>query len=835
ENKIQQEVDAPLKETTGDVGDKKQTPPGKPSEQDNSDNNSEKDFFEESFQDQDFLSHVESIESQNSVDFVDSVSEERSKCESVLSKLVEKDQLILSPKSRFHEKKVFGCENRGNIQNVDSDSIGKTRSTVQKSVCDRNSNVQVSVCNKNTDKEVKDIELKTTDQLKNDMELKTTDQLKSEVLSSVSSVGSLRDRLKKKLLQNVGTKSPVSPAQTVEQGRQSRLKEVEREAAIIQGEGSADDIGPFYGLPSKVQQLLQKQRGITSLYEWQDECLRLPTLQKGGNLVYSLPTSGGKTLVAEVLILKELLCKKKDAMMILPFVSIVQEKVKGMAQLAVELDFLVEEYAGSKGRFPPIKHRKRSLYIATIEKAHSLVNSLIEQGRLDSLGLVVVDELHMIGEGRSRGSRLEATLLKIIYAKASTQIIGMSATLNNITDLLTFLKADVFSSDFRPVKLTEHVKLEDNIFEVQKGQTLQESLSHQRTVAFQYSPEMNKLDPDHLLGLVTEVVPGHSCLIFCSTKKNCENVALMLSKLMAKYKRELSQVKRQERKDLLKELYKDGEQRMCPVLQHTIHFGIAYHHSGLTTDERHLLEEAYSDGVLCLLACTSTLAAGVNLPAKRVILRNPYIGTQFLNRSQYKQMIGRAGRAGKDTTGESILIVSSKDRCKVWEIISGPLENCYSSLNYEDGKGIRSLILSTIGLQVTKTTEEVFEMMTHTLLSIQASQLSCDVVAMTKDALQQLIDMGLVRQKRRLSQEKENSPVSHTLEVTPLGRATFKGSVDLDFSAQLYKDLKKAEESLVLASYLHLLFLVTPYDLVKEVHPPWMTYFKQVNEEETCT
>lgn len=67
--------------------------------------------------------------------------------------------------------------------------------------------------------------------------------------------------------------------------------------------------------------------------------------------------------------------------------------MKGLAQLAVELDFLVEEYAGSRGRFPPIKHRRRCLYIATIEKAHSLVNNLLEQDRLDSLGLVVVDEV----------------------------------------------------------------------------------------------------------------------------------------------------------------------------------------------------------------------------------------------------------------------------------------------------------------------------------------------------------------------------------------------------------------------------------------------------------
>jgi len=65
-----------------------------------------------------------------------------------------------------------------------------------------------------------------------------------------------------------------------------------------------------------------------------------------------------------------------------------------MSQFAVDLNFYVEEYAGSKGRFPPIKRLdNRSLYIATIEKAQSIINSMIETDRMDNMGLVVVDEV----------------------------------------------------------------------------------------------------------------------------------------------------------------------------------------------------------------------------------------------------------------------------------------------------------------------------------------------------------------------------------------------------------------------------------------------------------
>ncbi|XP_041614405.1 helicase POLQ-like isoform X3 [Vulpes lagopus] len=597
---------------------------------------------------------------------------------------------------------------------------------------------------------------------------------------------SLKEHLKSAMTGNAKAQTPVF-------SRTKQLKETllseEINVAKKAIESSSDDLGPFYSLPSKVRDLYVQFKGIEKLYEWQHTCLTLNSVQERKNLIYSLPTSGGKTLVAEILMLQELLCRRRDVLMILPYVAIVQEKISALSSFGIELGFFVEEYAGSKGKFPPIKRReKKSLYIATIEKGNSLVNSLIETGRISSLGLVVVDELHMIGEG-SRGAILEMTLAKVLYTSKTTQIIGMSATLNNVEDLQKFLQAEYYTSQFRPVELKEYLKINDAIYEVDSK--AENGMTFSRLLNCQYSNTLKKMDPDHLVALATEVIPNYSCLVFCPTKKNCENVAEMICRFLSK---QYLKHREKEKHEVIKNLKNISSGNLCPILKRTIPFGVAYHHSGLTSDERKLLEEAYSTGVLCLFTCTSTLAAGVNLPARRVILRAPYVAKEFLKRNQYKQMIGRAGRAGIDSIGESILILQEKDK-----------------------------------QQIATNLDDIYHFMCGTFFGVQQKILLQEksLWDITIESLRYLTEKGLL-QKDTIDKPKEE--IQYSFHITKLGRASFKGTIDLAYCDILYRDLKKGLEGLVLESLLHLIYLTTPYDMASHCDPDWMIYFRQFSQ-----
>ena len=516
--------------------------------------------------------------------------------------------------------------------------------------------------------------------------------------------------VRQRALEELRNRPVIAPNTKVEDVKETESSRLEKDEV---------DRGPFFGLPSRVRELYVDVKGVKSLFPWQVRCLTSPAVKNMSNLLYSLPTSGGKTLVAEIMMLQEILCYKRNVIFILPYVSIVQEKIKALTPFAFEMGFCLEEYAGPKGRFPPTKRlHKNTLYVCTIEKAHALFNSLVVEGREKELGLLVIDEVHMLGEG-DRGANLESLLIKVMHVSTqktlNIRLVAMSATVGNLPELASFLRAELFTDNFRPVELQEHVKVDSDIIKIDKRLEEKDQFKFTRKMPVELDNMIKKIDPDSVTELVLESFPAHSVLLFCDSKKRCETVAEMLTKVIsmkAEKCEEILQHRAEERKSLLSALGSEGSGFVCPVLRKTVPYGVAYHHSGLTMDERRLLEETFLAGSLGVLCCTSTLAAGVNLPARRVIIRSPYMGRSQLTNAQYKQMVGRAGRAGLDTMGESFLLVKNNITKIVPDIVTAPVEHCRSGLcEAANGKLLSSHILNCLQLGLIRTMTEATGML----------------------------------------------------------------------------------------------------------------------------
>lgn len=122
-------------------------------------------------------------------------------------------------------------------------------------------------------------------------------------------------------------------------------------------------------------------------------------------------------------------------------------------------------------------------------------------------------------------------------------------------------------------------------------------------------------------------------------------------------------------------------------------YACAFHHAGLTTEERDIVEASFKAGALKVIVATSTLSSGVNLPARRVLIRSPLFGGKQMSSLTYRQMIGRAGRTGKDTLGESILICSESNARVGRELVTAQLKPIKSCLDMDGSVRINLLAL----------------------------------------------------------------------------------------------------------------------------------------------
>ena len=460
-------------------------------------------------------------------------------------------------------------------------------------------------------------------------------------------------------------------------------------------------------LPDTAIDFLRSQ-GFQKLYPPQADSIKSGLL-KGNSILVSAPTASGKTLIAVLAILGYLSqenAKKGGKIVYLsPLRALAAEKFAEFKKLEKIALKNKAKIAISTGDFDGIEKNleKGNVLILTNEK----MDSVIRHGALwiEDIALVISDEVHLIGDGH-RGPTLEMILTQLKLLDTKPQIVGLSATITNSEDIAGWLGCKLVKNNWRPVPLSEGV-CEGNTVTMNDG------------TVFTVKNTLRGVPID--LG-VQSVQQGGQSLVFASTRPRSKSLATKASDVVSKYleKEEISRLGKISKKILSENEHTETVKTLALLVRK----GVAFHHAGLNQNCRDVVETEFRRGTIKLLSSTPTLAAGVNLPARRVVISSisRYDGKAGRNMPisvlEYKQLCGRAGRPQYDDYGESIIVVGNAD--------AGSLVDCYINGEPEpiaskiiEDKSLRTHILSVIVTHPGIKKDEILEFFMQTLGGLQ--------------------------------------------------------------------------------------------------------------------
>lgn len=394
--------------------------------------------------------------------------------------------------------------------------------------------------------------------------------------------------------------------------------------------------------------LVKNANGFSSFNPLQEKALKTPLFDQ--STVVASPTASGKTVLAELCALDSILQKRQKVVYTCPLRALASEHYSDFKR----------KYANLKIRFSlstgdldsSAKYLENYDFVfCTNEKLDSLIRHRAEW--LQSVGLLIVDEVHLLGS--DRGPTLEIVIAKMKLVNPNLRILALSATIPNAEQIAEWLKAKLVKSDYRPVKLEEGVFFDSEI---------------------RFEERMEAIDSRHKDAL-SQVVEDtlhqkeKQCLVFLNSRKTSQSTANKLSrltsqKLSAKEQAVLLRVSERIANTL------EQPTSQCLELAELVKKGAAFHNAGLLQKQRHLVEEAFKRNYLKVICATPSLAAGVNLPAFRVIIPSLYRydggSSQRIPVSEYKQMcLPYGAQVFTKEFGEMGIgkIVEEKIKCRV--------------------------------------------------------------------------------------------------------------------------------------------------------------------------
>ena len=459
-------------------------------------------------------------------------------------------------------------------------------------------------------------------------------------------------------------------------------------------------------------------------------------LFEGRSLVISSPTSSGKTFVGEMAAMRATFAGKR-VLYLTPLRALAEEKFQTFRTRYGDYGVKVAVATRDRREFDhDIEQGDFHLAVLVYEKLSQL---LVRQPHLlRGVALVVVDELQMLGDPE-RGPGLELSLAKLLASTPRPQLLGLSAVLREAQQVADWLEADLLYQDERPVELYRGVLLGDRFRykAYNSGEEGEESLA-----------AADSDDPRDILFANVKYLAqkGEQILVFLKGKRDTVQCALALAELQAL----------PPAQDALLALEPLDETALKTQLRAAFAGGVAFHHADLTSAERAVVETYYRNGSLRVIACTTTLAFGVNLPATTVFIEAVKWDTDKrtgaaietpISWAEYENISGRAGRLGfHEEFGRSIVIATNQFQADLlWRsYVMGEQEQFSPAPGQE---GFADRVLNLVASKVCLHTEELHAFFGLTYLGFQQRGKLANLTAEVDKALEALVRTQLVALK----------------------------------------------------------------------------------------
>ena len=374
-----------------------------------------------------------------------------------------------------------------------------------------------------------------------------------------------------------------------------------------------------------------REQGIAELYPPQAAAVEAGVTE-GADVVLAVPTASGKTFVAQV----AMLTADGPALYVVPLRALATEKYEEFSALpGVSVGIATGDYDATDADLAG-----EDVVVATSEKVDAALRN--DADWVEQVGCAVVDEIHLL-DAEGRGPTLEMVLAALRRRSPDVQIVGLSATVGNAAAVADWLDATLVADDWRPVELRRGI-YDDGTIDFEDG-----------------PPRRISADDDPAEALVSDAVDeGGQCLVFVHSRREARELAADLAETGFSFPGEVTE-----------EIRETARTGAGMALARTVAHGVAFHHAGLRTDHRLAVENAFRDREVKVICATPTLAAGVNVPARRVVVRDlrRYTddGPALLPTLEVHQMMGRAGRPGLDPYGEAVLVAGRDDPADVRE------------------------------------------------------------------------------------------------------------------------------------------------------------------------